>query len=193
MGWIKLDRSISSHWIWGAKPFDEAHAWLDLLLMANWKDSKRIYKGELIEQRRGEVVTTIKGLSDRWGWYPRKVREFLKALEADYMIFLTSSTHGTRIQIANWLRYQSVENPSESVPTSDTEIPTTEAIPVPTKCSTKYRPSTDQVPQQKKEKKEKNSPIPQQEKEDIEDEAKGTGFVPMPEELKDKLLNGFKM
>ena len=52
-GWLKLYRSIQNHWLWEDKPFSRGQAFVDLLLMANHKDNKILFNGELIEVKRG--------------------------------------------------------------------------------------------------------------------------------------------
>ena len=94
VGWIKLHRRISTHWVYDDKPFDMFHAWCDLLMEANHETTMRPYHGKVIEQKRGQVVYTVKGLQDRWGWSYRKVRNFLDALERDGMVKLNRSENG---------------------------------------------------------------------------------------------------
>lgn len=94
VGWIKLHRRISTHWVYDDKPFDMFHAWCDLLMEANHETTMRPYHGKVIEQKRGQVVYTVKGLQDRWGWSYRKVRNFLDALERDGMVKLNRSGNG---------------------------------------------------------------------------------------------------
>ena len=93
-GWIKLHRKISAHWLYNEKPFDYFHAWCDLLMEANHETAMRPYHGKVIEQKRGQVVYTVKGLQDRWGWSYRKVRNFLDALERDGMVQLEKHENG---------------------------------------------------------------------------------------------------
>ena len=94
VGWIKLHRRISTHWVYDDKPFDMFHAWCDLLMEANHETTMRPYHGKVIEQKHGQVVYTVKGLQDRWGWSYRKVRNFLDALERDGMVKLNRSENG---------------------------------------------------------------------------------------------------
>lgn len=94
VGWIKLHRKISAHWLYDDKPFDMFHAWCDLLMEANHETAMRPYHGKIIEQKRGQVVYTVKGLQDRWGWSYRKVRAFLDALERDGMVKLERNKNG---------------------------------------------------------------------------------------------------
>ena len=94
-GYIKLHRGITEHWLCDDKPFDMFHAWVDLILQANWKTSQRVFNGQIITQERGQVVCSIGGLADRWGWSKGKVRRFIAALEKDKMVHTDGSTDGT--------------------------------------------------------------------------------------------------
>lgn len=105
-GYIKLHRQITDHWLWTGEPFDRAHAWIDLLLMANWKTSKRVIGGQVIEQQRGEVITSVGTLAKRWRWSENKVRRFLKALAAEGMAQADGRAYGTRITIENYAFFQ---------------------------------------------------------------------------------------
>lgn len=67
-GWIKLDRAIQDNWLWEDKPFDKGKAWIDLLMLANWKDNKIPFKGEIVTCKRGDVNISITALAERWGW-----------------------------------------------------------------------------------------------------------------------------
>ena len=105
-GFVKLHRQITEHWLWNGEPFDKAHAWIDLLLMANWKTTKRMFNGGIITQERGQVVCSINGLAERWGWSPNKVRRFLKVLAAEGMVHTDGSTYGTTITIEKYAFFQ---------------------------------------------------------------------------------------
>lgn len=162
-GFVKLHRKITEHWLWTGEPFDRAHAWIDLLLMANWKPSKRIFNGRVIDQGRGQVVCTIRFLADRWGWSPKKVRRFLKTLQNDGMLSVKGQTNGTTITIEKYAFFQDWGQTDD--PTSDpTDDPTDD-------------------PQHKKNK----------EKKEIKEEPAGTTVeaVPMPDEFKQQLATMF--
>lgn len=105
-GWIKIDRAITSHWMWEEKPFDKARAWIDLILLANHKNEKIPYKGEVITCKRGDVCRSILFLSDRWGWSRNKTKRFLNSLESDGMVFVNATTNRTTITIVNYGKYQ---------------------------------------------------------------------------------------
>lgn len=105
-GFIKLFRQITKHWLWFADPFDRAHAWIDLLLMANWETGMNCINGQTFEQQCGEVVTSISYLAKRWRWSENKVRRFLKALSADHMVHTVGRPYGTSITIENYTYFQ---------------------------------------------------------------------------------------
>ena len=105
-GWIAVHRKISEHWLWNCRPFSYGQAWIDLLLLANHKDVKRLVEGKLKVYKRGTVTGSKLFLSQRWGWERKKVTRFLKMLEDDEMVSVRSTTHGTAITIKNYADYQ---------------------------------------------------------------------------------------
>lgn len=111
-GWIKVHRSIRDNWIWQDAEF--LRAWLDLLMMANWRDNKRLYKGNLITQKRGEIITTIRSLAERWGWSIGKVSRFLDMLETDHMLTQKRNTNGTTLTVENYAFYQDDRNTDDN-------------------------------------------------------------------------------
>lgn len=105
-GYIKLDRRILENMLWLEKPFDYAHAWTDLLLLANHKDIDVIRRGQLMHRKRGDVDTSIGYLSERWGWSKNKVRNFLGILEGTGMCTVKGTPYGTTLTIENYSKYQ---------------------------------------------------------------------------------------
>lgn len=105
-GWISLYRSIQDHWLWQEKPFSKGQAWMDLLLSANHQDKRIVFDSNLIEVKRGQFITSIRKLCDRWGWSNSKVKKFLDTLQSDEMIHYKSDTKKTTINIVNYSIYQ---------------------------------------------------------------------------------------
>src|SRR5574344_1754785 len=127
---IFLNRCIQSNWLWEDKPFDKGRAWIDMLMLANWKDTKTPYKGEIITCKRGDVNLSITALSERWGWGRYKTKSFLNLLEADGMITQNCTTHRTTITIENYNKYQvspTTNDTTNQQPTNDK--PTTNQQP----------------------------------------------------------------
>lgn len=113
VGWISLHRKIQDCFLWDIKPFSWGQAWIDLLLMANHKDAKIVFDGNLVTVGMGQRITSIRKLADRWGWSRTKVTNFLNTLEEEQMIKRSSDTKKTLLTIVNYEKYQDVsENES---------------------------------------------------------------------------------
>ena len=110
-GWIALHRNIREHWVYQEKRvFSKYEAWLDLLMDANHQKNKFLFDGQLIEVNRGEFITSVRQLCERWGWSNTKVNRFLKMLEDDQMLIRKSDSKKTAISIVNYDFYQSYES-----------------------------------------------------------------------------------
>ncbi len=72
------------------------------------------FDGSLIEVKRGQKLTSIRKLCERWGWSNTKVTKFLKLLETDGMITYFSDTKKTLITIVNYSDWQDNENKKTS-------------------------------------------------------------------------------
>ena len=67
MNWIKLNRKIWDSFIWSFENPKYTLAWIDMLLMANYKDKQIRCRGTVETVRRGSFVTSILKLAERWG------------------------------------------------------------------------------------------------------------------------------
>ena len=109
-GWICLYRDIQDSWVWDDKPFSDGQAWIDLLLTANHEDKKIKFNGKPRVIKRGQMVTSIAKLAERWGWSAGKVRRFLNILENDQMLTLEcnrgGTTNGTTLTLINYEKFQ---------------------------------------------------------------------------------------
>lgn len=121
-GWIKLHKQIRKHWLWECPEF--LKAWIDMLMMANWKDRKKLYKMELHKIKKGEFPVSIRKLSLRWDWSTGKVQRFLNLLKTDKMIDTLTDTGYTLVKIVNYEQYQVVDRHTDRH-TDDTLTDTT--------------------------------------------------------------------
>jgi hypothetical protein len=85
--------------------------WLDLLMLVNHEDKKVNVGMELFECKRGQVITSLSKLSERWRVSRETTRHFLSLLEKDTMITTDSNTRFTQITICN---YDSYNNPQHT-------------------------------------------------------------------------------
>lgn len=122
-GWISIHRQIKENWIWkDNEPFDKRSAWIDLLLTVNHKSKKIPFENGFIEIERGQTLTSIKQLSERWKWSRHKVSDFLDQLEQDTMIVQVRDTRKTLVSIVNYDTYQVVEEKKDILSDTSRDI-----------------------------------------------------------------------
>ena len=106
-GWIKLHRAIMANRIYPHKrKFTEMEAWVDLMLKASHKD----HTVSDIEVGRGQILTSILALGERWKWSRGKVKRFLKVCEKRNEVVLKTTTKFTVVTLCNYERYQGSQN-----------------------------------------------------------------------------------
>ena len=115
-GWIAVDRKIFDNLIWkNDDPFDRRSAWIDLLLLVNHADNKVLINGKVETVKRGQRITSILFLAQRWRWSRTKTKAFLKMLESEGMIRLdVQAKKKTIITITNYSKYQDIQNKKRS-------------------------------------------------------------------------------
>lgn len=106
-GWIKIHRDIQNHWI--AHDMEKFGWWIDLLLLANFEDSKVLVGSTLVEVKRGQMIMSLSFLADRWKVSKRTILKFLQLLESDNMCNRCSNRKVTILTICNYESYQEVE------------------------------------------------------------------------------------
>lgn len=101
-GFFTIGRDIEDSWLWQAKPFSPGQAYIDLHLMAQYKDTTLYIKGRPVEVKRGQVFRTLPFLADRWGWSVGKVRRFLKNIENTRFGHANGTANGIAITLENY-------------------------------------------------------------------------------------------
>ena len=119
-GWIKLHKSIMDNWVWSDAV--ALRAWLDLLMSVNYVKKKILFDGELISIEKGQIMTSIRKLADKWDCTPRKAGKLLQCFVDDQMIELKKTKRGTLLTVVNYSIYQDERN------TADYTASTTESI-----------------------------------------------------------------
>lgn len=107
-GWIKISRDIQSHWIF--QDSEKLKWWIDLLLLANFEDKEFNIKFKVFQCKRGQLLYSLKSLSQRWNVSKSVVNNFLELLRKQNMIETENETVTTRITICNYDIYQQIEN-----------------------------------------------------------------------------------
>lgn len=121
-GYIKLHRQIMECSIWDIEEaYDKRSAWVELLLLANHKDKKTLFNNEMITIRRGQHLTSIRKLAERWGWSRGKVDRFLRLLENEQMVNTKRATNNILINIVNYDFYQHSEDEGRATDGHETD------------------------------------------------------------------------
>lgn len=107
VGFVAIFRKIQDHWVWDDP--ERFHAWMDILISAQFHDSEKIIKGQLVKVPRGTWFISLRKLEKRWGWSRPKVSLFLSMLISEQMIDVKKTTNGTFIKVLNYEVYQSAE------------------------------------------------------------------------------------
>ena len=110
-GWIKLHRKISDNPLWTSEPFTKGQAWVDLILLANYKRSFFFKRGIKIEVDVGQCAWSELALSKRWKWSRNKVRKFLKVIEKEQQIEQQKNNVTQIVTILNYKEYQEKGTP----------------------------------------------------------------------------------
>jgi hypothetical protein len=100
-GWIKVYRKIEDCPIWFDEKFDRGHAWIDLLLMANHRPKTIFFENNPMVIGTGQILTSVRKLSARWGWNKDTTLKFLRLLEDQQMILRDSNSRRTLLTIVN--------------------------------------------------------------------------------------------
>jgi hypothetical protein len=116
-GFIVLHRKILDSWVWRLENSDHTKVALQLLLEANWKPTKIMRGGEMIEIPRGSCLVAERKLAERAGVGRQVCRTAIRLLVAGG--FLTRDlTHGfSLITIVNYDTYQ--DRPDDANPAAN--------------------------------------------------------------------------
>lgn len=106
VGWIKLHRKITEHPDYLGEIFTRMQAWIDLLLMANYRDGFIRVRGIAVPVKRGQIATSSLSLAKRWMWSRGKVQRYLNELETSKQIEQQNSNVITLISIVKYESYQ---------------------------------------------------------------------------------------
>jgi len=120
-GWIKVYRDIEDHWI--SKDLKKLGWWVYLLYKASYEDNQVVVGSRVIDVKRGQLVVSLSGLSERFGITKPTLIKFLSAMERQQMITRCVDQKITIITICNYDSYQGVreQQVTDSFPALNTE------------------------------------------------------------------------
>lgn len=109
-GWIKIVTEITKHWLW--QDAERLKWWIDMLIMAAWKDHKQLVGKQLVTLRRGQFIASLSFLCKRWGRSRSMVEPFLDLLQKDGMISKEVDKNISVISVLNYEKYQATADAS---------------------------------------------------------------------------------
>ncbi len=117
-GWITLHRKVMASNVYdNGQVFNDRSAWIDLLLLANFKDGNITVNTKRIDIKRGQVGYSQTSLATRWQWSRGKVKRYLNWLESEHQIELVNVQADKRLKsiitITNYDYYQQDEPNNE--------------------------------------------------------------------------------
>ena len=155
-GWIKTYRQILDCWLWTDKePYDKRSAWMYLLLTANHSDKKIMFNGELIVVKRGQILTSIRTLAEKWKWSYDKTLRFLRLIESDGMIEKESDKFRTLITIVNYEVFQDSPNTERTEISEQTSERISDKQELKNEKNINIRSNSDDLNESDKQKKKK--------------------------------------
>ena len=124
-GWIKLYRRIQEHRLYPTRRrFTNFEAWIALLMAASHQNHMvELGTTQMVEVKRGQVLTSQSALAARWKWTRETVSHYLKYLLkygeiADIETSKQTATGYTLITIRNYSKYQNRQIDDSDIQTS---------------------------------------------------------------------------
>lgn len=105
-GWASHYRKQYDHWVSKIQPYCPNCAWTYLYTFANHEDREFCFNGQIARVNRGQLLTSIKKLAERWQWKYKRTSNFLNRLEKSGMIRQQRTSKFTLLTIVNYEKHQ---------------------------------------------------------------------------------------
>jgi hypothetical protein len=170
-GWIKIYRSVQTHWLWDDSRY--LKAWITLLMVVNYEEKKVLIDKVKYVCKRGQSMLSL----DSWvkefgdGWTKDKVRTFLRLLKEDGMITTTALRRTTLLTVCKYEEYQDnsaldpTQNQPQSLPQNPSQSPS-QSLPQNPSQSPSHSPPTkegeeiqERKEEEKKSRKKTSAPV----------------------------------
>ena len=76
-GYSMLSKELMDSEDYFSERFTRMQAYIDLCLLAAWKDRKFIKRGQIVELKAGQLAKSEEELAERWKWSRNTVRKYL--------------------------------------------------------------------------------------------------------------------
>ena len=123
--WIKLHRSLLKDTLWTSEcPASYKVLWINLLLMASYKDSS-VYERQV---KRGQVWTSQRKLAKINHISNRDIKKILNMFVADGKLSIQYFSQGILITILNYSKFQAISTESTSESSNESTSESSEYI-----------------------------------------------------------------
>lgn len=103
-GWILLHRQLQNKGYY--KDSEYVHLWLHLLFEAKWEDTEFLYQGQIIEVKKGQLITGRKKLSEQTGINESKITRILSTFVKCGQIEQQTTNKFRLITVKNYDKFQ---------------------------------------------------------------------------------------
>lgn len=117
---IPISRKLFKHGFWlEQRTYSRFEAWLDMIAQARYLDTEvqQLMGSAIIRWGRGQLIASLRFVSERWGWSRSKSDRFMRLLEAEGMI--TRRSQGGNgymvITICNYESYNTIRESDEQL------------------------------------------------------------------------------
>lgn len=104
-GWICVPREVFTSPLFEGEEYSRREAWLYLVSRANHETKEVMIGADKVTVKRGQFVTSIVKLSERFGWSRTKVDRFLEGLKCEHQIVHETCRWGTIVTICTYELY----------------------------------------------------------------------------------------
>ena len=127
-GWIKVHRKMLDNPVVFKDP-DHLAVWMYLLLEATHQDYPKMFGGNKVILKPGQLITGRKVISEKTGVEESKVKRILKLFKSEQQIDQQAERYGSLISILSWNEYQNCDQQTDQqvtneCPTSDQRVTT---------------------------------------------------------------------
>lgn len=115
--WIKIDTGITDHWLWSDA--NKLKWWIDIIIMASYEKRQVLHDNTIVTLERGQEITSLRYLENRWNVSRPTVIKFLSLLEREGMISRKNITQ--RISVLTVCNYSAYQGSDKDVDHLDEE------------------------------------------------------------------------
>ena len=118
-GWFKLHRELKDKPIWKCATHEQRSILMTILMSVQYEPIKWFFNGDVYDLQPGQMITTLRQLSDDADVSVSCTRNALKKLEKMGFCAQLTTNKNTLIILTNWASYQSNDKPQTQLTTNE--------------------------------------------------------------------------